>query len=49
MGSWLNMAEIELSALVCQCLDHRIPDQETLDTETQAWAKEHNEKAVKVD
>ncbi|MBK8535389.1 MAG: transposase [Candidatus Competibacteraceae bacterium] len=29
-GSWLNMAEIEFSALKRQCLDCRIPDQETL-------------------
>ena len=48
-GSWLNTAEIELSALVRQCLDRRIPDQEALDTEAQAWAKERNEKVVKVD
>ena len=48
-GSWLNMAEIELSALVRQCLDRRIPDQDTLNSEAQAWAKERNEKVVKVD
>jgi len=48
-GSWLNMAEIELSALVRQCVDRRIPDLETLDTAAQAWAKERNEKVVKVD
>jgi hypothetical protein len=29
-GSWLNMAEIELSVLTRQCLDRRIPDQEFL-------------------
>jgi hypothetical protein len=33
-GSWLNMAEIELSCLSRQCLDRRIPDQETLIKET---------------
>ena len=48
-GSWLNMAEIELSALTRQCLDRRIPDQDTLDAETQAWAKERNHQVVKVD
>jgi hypothetical protein len=48
-GSWLNMAEIELSALARQCLDRRIPDQETLDAEAQAWVSERNEMAVKVD
>ena len=48
-GSWLNMAEIELSALTRQCLDRRIPGQQTLDIEVQAWTKERNEKVVKVD
>jgi len=48
-GSWLNMAEIELSALTRQGLDRRIPDQDTLDAEVQAWAKERNDKVVKVD
>lgn len=48
-GSWLNMAEIELSALARQCLHRRIPDQQTLDVEAQAWTKERNEKVVKVD
>ncbi len=36
-GSWLNMAEIELSVLGRQCLDQRIPDQETLAGEVGAW------------
>jgi hypothetical protein len=48
-GSWLNMAEIELSALVRQCLDRRIPDQNMLDSEAQAWAHERNDQVVKVD
>ncbi len=48
-GSWLNMAEIELSALVRTCLNRRIPDQATLYRETQAWADERNQKAVRVD
>jgi len=30
-GSWLNMAEIELSALTCECLSRRIGTQEELD------------------
>ena len=34
-GSWLNMAEIELGVLTRQCLDRRIPDQKTLQQETQ--------------
>jgi hypothetical protein len=41
-GSWLNMAEIELSILSRQCLDRRIPDQETLRHEVTAWAERRN-------
>ena len=41
-GSWLNMAEIELSVLSNQCLDRRIPDQERLATETGGWVAERN-------
>ncbi len=36
-GSWLNMAEIELSALATQCLDRRIADRDTLTREVAAW------------
>jgi len=38
-GSWLNMAEIELSALTRQCLDRRIPDKDTLIREVKASKK----------
>ena len=41
-GSWLNMAEIELSVLSRQCLSRRIPDQATLKQEIQAWQKRRN-------
>src|SRR5215210_2938755 len=41
-GSWLNMAEIELSVLSRQCLDRRIPDAGTLITEVAAWEAERN-------
>lgn len=41
-GSWLNMAEIELSVLVRQCLDQRIPDQATLIREVAAWEEARN-------
>lgn len=41
-GSRLNMAEIELSILSRQCLNRRIPDQETLKREIGAWVKERN-------
>ncbi len=41
-GSWLNMAEIELSVLSKQCLDRRIADQERLGMETSGWVEERN-------
>lgn len=41
-GSWLNMAEIELSVLGRQCLKRRIPDTKTLRREAKAWQKERN-------
>jgi len=48
-GSWLNMAEIELSILSRQCISRRIPDQETLRREVEIWGKERNEKESTVD
>jgi len=47
-ASWLNMAEIEFSALARQCLNRRIADLPTLQTETLAWAQERNRHAVKI-
>ena len=47
-GSWLNMAEIELSALVRQCLDRRIPDKDSLIREVKAWEDQRNSEVVKV-
>src|SRR5512143_4015228 len=47
-GSWLNMAEIELSALVRQCLDQRIPEIQTLAQEVHAWQQQRNDEVVKV-
>lgn len=41
-GSWLNMAEIELSVLHRQCLQARIPDQVTLIEKVTAWEKRRN-------
>ena len=41
-GSWLNIAEIELSALSRQCLDRRIPDTAPLQAEVTAWADRRN-------
>jgi hypothetical protein len=41
-GSWLNVAEIELSALSTQCLDRRFGDSNELRVETAAWEKQRN-------
>lgn len=41
-GSWLNMAEIELSVLSRQCLDRRIADDVTLQQEIAAWEEPRN-------
>ena len=41
-GSWLNIAELELSVLTRQCLDRRIPDLDTLRQETHAWETRRN-------
>ena len=41
-GSWLNMAEIELSALSKQCLDRRIETLEKLAAEVDSWEQERN-------
>jgi hypothetical protein len=41
-GSWLNMAEIELSVLERQCLNRRIGDAPTLGAETAAWEDRRN-------
>jgi DDE superfamily endonuclease len=48
-GSWLNIAEIELSALTLQCLDRRIPDLETLRAETHQWEQRRNASQKGVD
>lgn len=47
-GSWLNMAEIELSVLHRQCLKGRIPDQATLIDKVAAWEKRRNSSAASV-
>jgi hypothetical protein len=48
-GSWLNVAECELSALARQCLDRRIPDMDALRREVAAWEEDRNAAAVRVD
>jgi transposase len=47
-GSWLNMAEIELSVLSRQCLSRRIPDKQTLATEVAAWEEDRNSVKVQI-
>ena len=47
-GSWLNMAEIELSVLKGQCLDRRISDMSTMQTEVAAWEKDRNNSTNKI-
>ena len=48
-GSWLDMAESELSVLSTQCLNRRIPDKQTLVEEVAAWQIERNKKHAKAD
>ncbi len=47
-GSWLNIAEIELSVFSRQCLNRRIPDIEMLRSEAEAWQTHRNQTANKV-
>jgi hypothetical protein len=47
-GSWLNMAEIELSVLARQCLDRRIESSEQLCQEVEVWELDRNERQVEV-
>ena len=41
-GSWLNIAEVEISVLTRQCLGRRIPDIETMAREVRAWQFQRN-------
>lgn len=47
-GSWLNIAEIELSVFTNQCLDRRIPDIDTLREQANAWQIKRNSKQKSV-
>jgi hypothetical protein len=47
-ASWLNMAEIELSALSKQCLDRRIADVKKLANEVRPWVKQRNRKKTTI-
>jgi hypothetical protein len=48
-GSWLNIAEVELSALTRQCLDRRIDNLDTLNAELAAWQCQTNADRRQVD
>jgi DDE superfamily endonuclease len=48
-GSWLNMAEIELSVLQQPCLDRRIPDEATLQHDIAAWEHRRNTAQATID
>ena len=47
-GSWLNMAEIELSVLARQCLDQRLESTDKLRQKVEAWESERNEQQVEI-
>ena len=47
-ASWLNMAEIEFSALSKPCLNRRIGDMKTMTEEVGTWVKERNRDRVKI-
>lgn len=48
-GSWLDMAETELSVLSVQCLNRRIPDKQTLIEEVAAWEESRNKNHTTTD
>lgn len=47
-ASWLNMVEIEIGTMNRQCLNQRIPDRNTLDTELDAWQRARNEEGATI-
>jgi len=48
-GSWLNMAEIEISVLARQCLAERMEDIKRLEKEVMPWSERRNAREAKVD
>jgi hypothetical protein len=48
-ASWLNMAEIEISALTRQCLDRRLPNLEDVDRQVAAWSRQRNRQKTTID
>jgi len=47
-GSWMNVAEIELSVLARQCLDRRLGSEAEVDTECAAWERDRNAEGSRV-
>jgi hypothetical protein len=47
-GSWLNMAELELSVLQRQCLKQRVADRAAMEREVTAWARRRNEQIKRI-
>ena len=47
-ASWLNMVEIEIGAMVAQCLDRRIPDKATLVSEVAHWQRRRNAERAQI-
>jgi transposase len=47
-ASWLNMVEIEIGVLRSQCLDRRIPDRHTLESEIAAWQQQRNASGARI-
>ena len=48
-GSWLNMAETELSVLSRQCLDRRIESKDTMAAEIATWENARNDAGARID
>jgi hypothetical protein len=48
-GSWLNMAELELSVLQRQCLRQRLPDRDAMAREVGAWTRRRNDRTKRID
>ncbi len=47
-GSWVNMAEIELHVLNCQCLNRRIATEKVIKSQVEAWQNHRNNKNSKI-
>lgn len=48
-GSWLNIAECEISVLKRQCLKGRMPDIQTVDAQVAAWQRRRNQMRITID